>query len=226
MYNSTKRHWNKLALGISAALFAATATAGDMKTEKNSVANLADDSSITLMGTVATVDDDEFVLSHDTGTITVELDEWDNSWFEDHGELLLGERVMVSGTIDKDLFEKTEIKAKSLWAQDLNTYLYTDERTADADYSIITMWSFDTDYLTTLRGTISEIDGDEFVLNTGISDIRVDTEEMRYDPLDEKGFQKLQIGDRVSVVGDLDKDFLDTVELEATSILTLEDASA
>lgn len=42
-----------------------------------------------------------------------------------------------------------------------------------------------------------------------------------YNPLDSEGFQQIQVGDRVSVGGTIDYDFLEGRELVASSIVTL-----
>ncbi len=44
---------------------------------------------------------------------------------------------------------------------------------------------------------------------------------MTYDPLDDRGHQKLAVGDRVSVSGMMDEDFFGSRQLSADWIVTL-----
>jgi hypothetical protein len=44
---------------------------------------------------------------------------------------------------------------------------------------------------------------------------------MVYNPLDDIGFQSISKGDRVTVTGDFELDFLEGRELSASSIITL-----
>jgi hypothetical protein len=46
---------------------------------------------------------------------------------------------------------------------------------------------------------------------------------MPYNPLDDKGYQKIEVGDVVSVSGNMDDDFLEGRELVAESIVTIAD---
>ncbi|MGD8568331.1 MAG: hypothetical protein PVJ39_09610 [Gammaproteobacteria bacterium] len=74
-----------------------------------------------------------------------------------------------------------------------------------------------------ISGMVKEIDGNTFILDTGPSDIKVDTKNMAYNPLDDKGYQKLQKGDVVSVGGYLDPDFFEKRQVEATMVVTLDE---
>jgi hypothetical protein len=75
---------------------------------------------------------------------------------------------------------------------------------------------------TSIVGTVTEVDGDEFTLDRGERSISVEVENMAYDPLDE-GYQRIEVGDVVSVSGNVDNDFFEGRELEARSIVTLFD---
>ena len=44
---------------------------------------------------------------------------------------------------------------------------------------------------------------------------------MPYDPLDEDGYQQIEVGDRVSVTGRVDEDLFEGRELVADSVVTL-----
>jgi hypothetical protein len=56
--------------------------------------------------------------------------------------------------------------------------------------------------------------------------VNVEVEEMAYNPLDNVGYQKIEIGDRVSVTGEMDTDFFEGErEFVAESVITLDDRS-
>ncbi|MEE4299059.1 MAG: hypothetical protein V2J24_06425 [Pseudomonadales bacterium] len=59
-----------------------------------------------------------------------------------------------------------------------------------------------------------------------MTELTVDTRPMLYDPLDGNGYQRVEKGDRVSVIGDIDFDLIEGRELEATAVLTIVDESA
>ncbi|MDX1562738.1 MAG: hypothetical protein R3305_07410 [Gammaproteobacteria bacterium] len=47
-----------------------------------------------------------------------------------------------------------------------------------------------------------------------------------HSPLDDAGYQKIETGDRVSVTGRFDRDFIEGREFEADSVITLSDADS
>jgi len=65
--------------------------------------------------------------------------------------------------------------------------------------------------------------GREFTVDTGLQKMKVDTMAMAYNPMDDKGYQQIDIGDYVSVSGNMDYDFWEKRELMADSIVTLLD---
>ena len=70
-------------------------------------------------------------------------------------------------------------------------------------------------------GTVTSVNGNEFVLDRGTRSITVEVENMAYDPLDDEGYQRVEVGVIVSVAGNIDNDFFEGRELEATSVVTL-----
>lgn len=177
-----------------------------------------DDTWITVSGTVTTVSPDTFKLDYGGGVILIEMDDWDAD--ADAYKVVEGDRVTVTGKVDDDLFEKRSIEASSVYVQDLNTYFYASA--ADEEDVIVTVSTPIVLSQTVLRGTVTEIPkDDEFVIDTGLRKITVETEEMAYNPLDDEGYQKIKKGDRVSVYGKMDYDFLEGRELVADHIVTL-----
>jgi len=72
-----------------------------------------------------------------------------------------------------------------------------------------------------LSGTVESVSGREFILDTGTGEIQVDTISLGYNPLDEVGYQQVDVGDRVSVTGELDRDFFERKEILADTVVTL-----
>lgn len=176
-----------------------------------------DDSWISLSGTVKRTTSDGFALDYGKGTINVELDDFD-SYREVHRQLV-GQKVTVFGRVDDDIFEKTEIEATRIYAQNLNSYFYAN----DADVSDFSFWSASPidERQVTLTGKVTRIDGDEFMLDTGKRQMRVETDEMDGEPLEKEGLRHIKVGDRVSVTGEIDDDLFEKRELEAKRIVTL-----
>jgi hypothetical protein len=75
---------------------------------------------------------------------------------------------------------------------------------------------------TVVQGTVTSVDDSEFKIDAGASDIQVDVKDMAYDPLDDKGYQKIEVGDRVKVTGDVEGAFLEGYELVADSVVKLD----
>ncbi|MEQ8250120.1 MAG: hypothetical protein RLW61_16080 [Gammaproteobacteria bacterium] len=192
-----------------------------------------DDSWISISGTVADPGADSFTLDYGTGRITVEMDDWDD--YGDAHALLEGDHVTVYGMIDDDLFEKATIEAGSVYVESLNSYFYASA--ADEEDTAYPMYSYTPYYwatpapiepaVATIRGTVTGVDAAaaEFHIDTGTQRLTVETDELGYDPLDDTGYQKIEYGDRVSVSGEFDYDFLEGRVFEADAVVTLADDS-
>lgn len=186
-----------------------------------------DDSWISISGTVASATADSFVLDYGDGVITVEVGEW--GIYGDAYGLLDGDEVTVYGRIDDDLYELRTIEASSVYVENLNTYFYAsaaDEGDA-GDWTL--PWIVASPVVvaeTTLRGTVTAVapDAGEFTLAVGDVEMEVETERMTYNPLDDTGYQQVEVGDRVSVTGQIDHDFLEGRVFDAETVLTLADA--
>lgn len=180
-----------------------------------------DGSWISLSGTVAETTDDSFILDYGRGAVEVEMDGWD--WYDENNTIIENDRVTVYGEVDDDTFETTTIHADSIYVENLGTYFYAESADEDT-YQVIDM-SPTTPIVVgdmTVTGTITDIDGREFTLDSGIQRINVDTAGLPYNPMDDKGFQQLDMGDAVTVSGHMDRDVFAQRELVAESIVTLE----
>ena len=205
-----------IATAVATALGAAApAVAGE---HAKSPYAMADDSWITIDGTVQTVMADQFTLDYGEGTVIVEMDDGDRD--ADAYKLLSGDKVTVSGLIDDDFLETTTIEASSVYVDNIGTTFFSsavDEETFNtvAYMSVVPVEQAQVE----VAGTITEIDGDEFTVSTGSGQLTVDVEDMSFNPLDDEGYLKLETGDRVRVFGEMDREFFDEYELDADTIV-------
>jgi hypothetical protein len=134
-------------------------------------------------------------------------------------KLIKGDKVTVNGMIDDDLFETRSIEASSVYVEGIGTYFFASA--ADEEDTFVTITAPLVVSKTIVQGKVTEISGDEFVVDAGLRKVRVDVSEMSNDPLDDEGYQKIKVGDRVSVVGKMDDDLFEGRELMAQSVVTL-----
>lgn len=201
-------------IGLTAALFlgASPVALGQAIEDK------PDGSWVSLSGVVAEASADAFTLDYGDGMVAVEMDDWD--WYGDAYGIIDGDRVIVYGRVDQNTFATDTVEAGSVYVQDLNTYFYANDMDEeDLSYGFTTSPVLVTsiDY----TGTVTDVDDREFTLDTGRRQITVDTAEMFYNPLDDKGYQKIGEGDFVRVTGELNADLFDDQELEADSVISL-----
>lgn len=216
MRNETTRKTftrNILAGAVAAACFSVSAQAQDP-------AEQPDDTWMSLTGTVTSTTPDSFKLDYGQGMITVEMDDWDN--FGDAWPLMDGDEVTVYGEVDQNLFAKTTIEAGSVYVDDLNTFFYA----SAADEEEYGQWVVSVDVEPgeiTYIGTVESVNAETntFTIDTGAMELSVDTSTLLYDPLDDEGFQQIDVGDRVSVDAVIDADFIGDQDLLAESIVTL-----
>ncbi len=174
-----------------------------------------DNSFISINGTVTSAGPDTFVLDYGEGVITVEMDDWD--WYREGYKLLNGDNVTVYGRIDDDLFEVAKIEADSVYVKGLNSFFFAN----DADEEDVALVNVVATTTATIQGEVEEINGREFTVDTGTGTLRVDTSSMPYNPLDKEGYQQVEKGDRVSVVGALTPGFFSEREIKADAVMTL-----
>ncbi len=149
---------------------------------------MADDTWISLSGTVTSVAADAFRLDYGGGMITVEMDDW-------------GDAFSLVG--DESLYVEDTIEAASVYVEELNSFFYG--RAADEEG--LGVWAVDT--VVTIGnvnyvGTVESVDDDCFTIDTGEQQLTVEVDALPYDPLDDESFQKIESGDVVSAEGTLD----------------------
>lgn len=203
------RRLQPLAVILLGALMALPLAADDSPYTK------ADETWVTVSGTVESVTADSFMLDYGKGLITVEMDDRDRD--ADGYKLMKGDKVNVSGRIDDDFYEKTTIEAGSVYVEKLGTSFYASA--LDEEETYVDVYSPIVISQITVRGVVTEVSGEEFVLDTGSRKLTVEVEEMPTNPLDDEGYQKIEVGDRVSVTGEMDDDLFEGKELVADFIV-------
>ncbi|MFW6211030.1 MAG: hypothetical protein ACOC4H_02805 [bacterium] len=183
-----------------------------------------DESWISISGTVDSARTGAFELDYGDGKVTVEMDGWGWKWYEDSLETFKGDKVTVYGRVDKGLFEDTTIEAGSIYVQDIGAYYYANAADDEGDVYGYDYWvQYDPFVIgnTHVRGTVTDVNGREFTINTGDNRLEVDTSMLPYNPMDDIGFQKIDEGDYVSVTGIMDYDFWNNRELVADKVVML-----
>lgn len=171
---------------------------------------------IALTGTVVSTAEDRFELDYGSGTIPVEMDDYDE--YPEGKHLFENDRVTVYGYVDDEFYEKRTIEAQSVYVRNLGTQFYA-SGADEEDFP-------PTDPLAhppgvAYRGRVIAVNGNGFVVDTGTRQIHVNTSALPYDPLDDEGYQRLEEGDRVYVTGTLDGDLFDRFEVDAGSVVEL-----
>lgn len=207
------RRLDGLTLLVAAALVVTPALAGDANPYTK-----PDESWISISGTVEAVGPDAFTLDYGDATVTVEMDDGDRD--ADGYKLVRGDKVTVYGVIDDDLFETTSIEASSVYVENLNTYFYASS-VDEEDVGFVTYWGPLETSRVHVQGYVTDIDGREFTVNSGHRSIRVDTKSMPFNPMDDEGYFKIELGDRVSVSGKMEDSLFDSRELRADTVVDL-----
>jgi uncharacterized protein YdeI (BOF family) len=218
----------KLSLSIAMAIGLPVA-AGTAASADKAPYMMPDGSFITLSGTVVEPGKRAFELDYGDGTVTVEMDDWDN--YGEARALMDGDSVTVYGRIDDDFFESTSIEAGAVYVDQLNTYFYASS--ADEESIGFTPYTWVAPIAPavsemTVRGEVVAVDQDDrsFTVAIGDDSVTIETETLGYNPVDDKGYQRVDKGDWVSVSGDLDFELIDGQTLRATRLTTLVDETS
>ncbi|MCX4191153.1 hypothetical protein [Methylophaga sp. OBS1] len=181
----------------------------------------ADDTWVNMTGTAIETGPDSFYLDYGQGTILVEMDDWSTD--ADAAPIFNGDEVRVYGEIDDDFSELATIEAESVYVENLGVYFYansTDEESARFTNTAPIIVG-----QTEVIGTVTSVTGREFTVDKGNQMLTVDTLGMDYNPLDDRGFQQVDVGDLISVTGNMEENIIDTMELEADSLVILDEQS-
>lgn len=212
-----------LSTGALGALLLGLAVSPTVAAEENPYA-LPDGTWVSLSGRAIDARADAFTLDYGDGTVLVEMDDWD--WYEESGEVLEGDKVTVYGEIDDSFFDTARVEAGSVYVENLGTYFYQpsaadEEGAADELDSWITADPIEVGDVD-VRGEVTGVNDESFTIDTGYRQVTVDTSELGYDPLDEKGFISVDKGDYVSVSAELESDFFDSGQIQADYLVVLE----
>lgn len=204
---------------ILTALAAASAFGMAAPALAQSPATLGDNTPIALNGTIVSAGPNSFMLDYGDGLVTVEMDDFDG-WSE-ASPLLEGDRVTVYGDVDNDLFQAARIEASSVYVKGLNTTFFAN----DADEEDLAAFYVVTPALNNVNvtGLVKQIDpaAGRIQLDTGQAMVTVETDELGYNPLDRYGYQRVALGDRLFVSGEVDRAFFQGRVLDAETIVTL-----
>ena len=202
-----------IALGAAGLAMAATPALAQMPTRTD------DGEWLTLSGTVESVSGDVFMLDYGSNSLPVEMDDFD--WFNDN-VVMPGDEVTVTGRMDDDFLQTRRIEASTVYIDKLRTHYFANS--ADEEGGLDPMMyvgPVDTEGLD-ITGYVTAIAGDEMTVDAGVLEYKVDSGELLYDPFDDDGLTRIDVGDRVSVSGRFDdSDFFDTPEIDAVSIIEL-----
>lgn len=205
------RHARLFALMIP--LFTSAALADESPFSK------ADGTWVNMTGTAIETGPDSFYLDYGQGTILVEMDDWSTD--ADAAPIFNGDEVRVYGEIDDDFSELATIEAESVYVENLGVYFYANSD--DEESALFTNTAPIIVGQTEVIGTVTSVEGREFTLDKGNHMLTVDTIGMDYNPLDDRGFQQVDVGDLISVTGNMEENITDTMELEADTLVILDE---
>lgn len=169
----------------------------------------ADDRSrVSLAGRVVSSSANAFQLDIGEDVVTVEMDDWD--WFKEGKALKPGDDVVVSGRVDKDLWEQKKVEASSVFVANLGVTFYAN----GADEEDLAAALVQIDPVTATSGTVTAVEGTEFTIGSATGPVRVDLSQLTIRPM-------LKVGDRVHAWGDLDVDAREKLELMADGVVVL-----
>lgn len=215
--NALATHARSMSIAsIIAAAVAMPAAAGDAQ----EVSNAVDREWITLTGKVASVASDSFRLDYGNEDIVVEMDDYD--WFNENA-IKTGESVTVTGRMDNDFFESRKVEASSVYVDSRNEHFFASA--ADEEEAVFTAIIHDhlqDEEWVSLTGEVTRVDGQDITVDAGIHEYDIDANGLSYNPFDREGEERIEVGERVAVYGQMDDaDLFDDREIEASSIVTL-----
>ena len=179
-------------------------------------------SGIVLSGTVESIAPDysNFVLNYGKGSINVDTAGWQRTLATSAEPMLVkGQNVTVSGYLTNDLFAGRKITAQSLTLADTGENYSNYAQPQEYYYTTMTV---PVDQLR-LTGEVTSVMPDEnaFVVHYDGGDVKVLTNQLKYNPLAANSHRSLRTGDKVMVAGILDDDLFNRRQLVATSYTKL-----
>lgn len=173
---------------------------------------------VTVSGKVTETNPHSFVMKTKNNKVLVEVDDY-TSWTADGFKVIVGDQVVVNGKVDKDFLEKKSIEAGSVYVKNIDTYFFSNSADEETSTYITPAYSYigtlPEGAVVDLQGTVTNVDNREFTVDTGFRKVRVDTDEMAYNPLDNIGFSKIKVGDRVRISGDVEDNLFESKKVDA-----------
>lgn len=183
-----------------------------------------DGETITVSGIVTTVEADAFRLKTKNKNIIVEMDDWDAD--ADGFKLKKGDRVVVRGAADKDLFQKNTLEAGSVYVENLNSYFYASAADEEGAPVLLSTSIYNTQKLpegayVDLIGNVKAVIGRDLTLDTGVRELTVSTDDLIFNPLDNQGQVQVDVGDQIRVGGLVDEGYFNRRAIKASYIQEL-----
>lgn len=173
---------------------------------------------ISLQGKVAAATPESFELNYGEGIITVEMDHWE--WYPDAYASFEDNDVTVHGYVDEGFYDGKTIIASSIYIDQIGTYFYPsgiDEMSAAA------IAGPPGDFDLKITGKVTSVRKGELTIDSGDRKLTVDTGQLEFNTLDDQGFRRIDIGDRVAVFGDLNQDLFEEREICAEALIKLQE---
>lgn len=186
----------------------------------------ADEALVSLTGTVVSTSDERLVLDYGDELITVEMDDFDT--LDDALFIDTGDRVTVDGRIDDGFYESRTIEASRVFSSDRATTYYASAADEEGDalahvafQQPVDPQSYPEGTWMSVSGRVEQINGRQFSLDVGPNAVKIDTQDMAYNPLDDVGYQEVDVGDSVTVVGEINEELFEKRELSAERLYTV-----
>jgi len=187
------------------------------------VSTAADNEWISLTGTVTEVSSTDFTLDYNGNDIEVVTS--DSQWFSGNA-LNRGDRVTVTGLLDRGFYDNRELDARSVYMIDQESLFSDPAAEAEGYYSGYLGDVPEGDEMLTVTGRVTEIDGELFTLDTGGQTYQVDVVTLAENPLDDPltddNEGRVEVGERVVVTGRMDaSDLFEARAIEASRVIEL-----
>ncbi len=170
-------------------------------------------------GEVNAITSEYFALDINNINILVKMPNWDQ--FKNMKYINIGDRVTVSGPLDNSFNERNTITAFRVFSHSRDSYYYADSNNEEGyfhAYDAHVTFSIPDGTWFILSGNVSSLNGREFTLDTGQYTVIIDTDEMGYNPMDDKNTKKVKIGDHLRITGHLDVDLFEKNEIKSVII--------
>lgn len=187
-------------LALSAAAAAAPAPAAEEALPQTETGEW-----VRLSGEVEEINADQFTLAYGDGRVTVELD---RILGFDESLPVPGDRVQVSGRLERMFFDKRSIDAARVYLPKYDEMFYSSRGASAEDppgpASDYPWEQVLEDSGISLTGRVEAVHGEMIALDTGFHTVTVDTTEMIDSPVDKQLVETIEVGDRISVTGPVD----------------------